>query len=159
MNINRNPLGLLGFLGVKNFGRNPQTLIESLSPTWDLSEMYFNSAPEFAENTQLGVAAVGLYVAHAPPQGEIWYVSDCSAYVQTGAGDTAVVNLVRVGQVNSANVAICDWLLIGPTQIRNIYSPRCPLILGQGERIGFYVSDLTGNFNIATSIRFTRLTI
>lgn len=160
MNINRNPLGLLGFLGIKNFGRNPQTLSDNLAPTWDLSELYLNSAPQFAEDTDLGVAAAGLYVSHSPPQGEIWFVSDCSAYVQTAGGTTAVVNLARVGQVNSLYVSISDWLLIGPAQIRNIYSPRCPLVLGQGERIGYYVSDLSGGtFNIAVAIRYTPMTI
>lgn len=43
--LNRQPEGLLDFLGIKNAGRYPQTLGEQLTPVWDLQNWYlqFNS--------------------------------------------------------------------------------------------------------------------
>jgi len=158
--INRSPLGLLGFLGIKNFGRNPVQLSDTLLPQWDLSELYWSSGAVHATNTQTGLVTVGSYIAHQPPPGEVWWVSDVSAYCETGAGATSVVNLVRLGQVTAENVAISDWLLIGPAQKRNIYSPRTPFILGQGEKLGFYLSDISGGgIAIATSIRYAPMAV
>lgn len=38
--INKQPTGLLGFLGIKNGGRYPEQLISALSPTWDTMRHY-----------------------------------------------------------------------------------------------------------------------
>jgi len=41
--INRTPPGLLGYLGLKNLGQNPDLLSGVLQTTWDTSEMYLAS--------------------------------------------------------------------------------------------------------------------
>lgn len=38
--LNLQPIGLLGFLGIKNGGEYPQELVNVLSPTWDLMRHY-----------------------------------------------------------------------------------------------------------------------
>lgn len=53
--INQQPAGLLSFLGIKNGGRNPSVLLDSVQPGWDLRDHYlftnsevFNSTATFA---------------------------------------------------------------------------------------------------------------
>ena len=65
--INRQPNGLLGFLGIKNFGRNPTSLGEQLAPTWDISRLYMADAAWWTR-VDVAIGAPGYQVFIQVPQ-------------------------------------------------------------------------------------------
>jgi len=87
--INRQPLGLLSFFGIKNSGRNPSALAESIAPTLDLSQWYLaTNSQSTAINDN--VAAVGFTTFIQVPQNETWAILACTVNSQNalGAGQT-----------------------------------------------------------------------
>jgi len=84
--INRLPLGLLSFLGIKNGGRNPQFLGEQLSPTFDLVAWYLQSNSR-SLSLNGNVTAVGFNSAWwTVPVGETWAVLSTMVNSQAALG-------------------------------------------------------------------------
>lgn len=77
--------GLLGFLNIKNMGINPEWLINSVQPTIDLQEWWFNTqavdlgsgATVVLPDNSTGFNAFTTPQVAVPP-GEFWYITDCS---------------------------------------------------------------------------------
>jgi hypothetical protein len=155
--INRNPNGLLGFLGIKNGGRNPGVLTAELSADFELSELYYCNNPIMDAYTQLGVAAAGSYVAFTPPDNNVWKVLEYSAFVSTPAAVTCDVALAKLGQANTRWVGLSDSVALVASQSKVITS-EYPGIIAQGERLGFYVATVTGaGLNIEVQVRYALL--
>ena len=53
--LNRRPIGLLGYLGIKNGGRDPAQLAPVLSPTWDLEQLYLAGGSLYESVTVSGL--------------------------------------------------------------------------------------------------------
>lgn len=72
--------GLLGFLQLKNAGRNPDALLETVQPSLDLRDWYFNSVAETLISQSEAVAGGfnGNALLATPggqvPSNEFWYV-------------------------------------------------------------------------------------
>lgn len=160
--INRQPQGLLGFLGIKNGGRNPEALSPVLAPTWDLHELYLYGNDEWDYATG-SFAAVGYVPLFTPPTGEAWYVLSCGVWTDTlAAGET-----IRY-QMAVANAANVDGAPISPMNevisaagSRHINGINRPLMIGPQESIGAWVTDWTsaGVIVYGGAIRFARLTL
>ncbi len=97
--INRAPLGLLDFFGIKSGGRNPQNIAATVAPTLDLWNLYEQDALEvYGDGT--GVAAGGAlggwdyggpgFLPGIVPENEFWHIREYSATVAAAAGITAV---------------------------------------------------------------------
>jgi hypothetical protein len=84
------PQGLLGFLNIKNNGLNPEWLRNSVQPVLDLQQWWFNTqASDLGSGATVLVADNGTGFNSfttpqvAVPNGEFWFVTDCT--IRTGA--------------------------------------------------------------------------
>lgn len=94
--INSVPEGLLDILGVKNQGRYPDTLSETVFGTLDLFELYAAQRIQYAVEsgaplTLTGVAATTC--ALTVPTNEIWWVRSYAWVGTLGAGMTAKIRV------------------------------------------------------------------
>lgn len=154
--INKSPVGWLGFLGIKNFGRNPSQVAEVLAPTWDLSELYL-SAQRVTVITSGTINGVGTYPAFTPPAGRVWYVAAFS--VTTNALNAAnVVNCVpmiynsALGYEHAIGNGLPSVVTGANPGTRVVFGIERPLILQSGESIGFYCSEFVAP-NLAYVVR------
>jgi len=155
--INRNPNGLLGYLGIKNFGRNAQTLAEILTPVWDTSALYLNNDAVYLNSTAGGLGA-GITLVFDPPADEVWYVHDYHVIFESAAGGGFNGSLCRVGQVNTAYVNLTETLIIGASTAQCLVINR-PLILGPGEKLGIQTQGIVGVVNTIHGCRYTALKV
>lgn len=98
------PPGLMGFLQLKNAGRNPTDLVESISPTFDMLRWYMEARftsqtlPGTVTTVQSGTFQTSIVPTVVPAE-EQWYVID--ACIRGGlivAGDQLDVSVAyRVG--------------------------------------------------------------
>lgn len=100
--LNRQPLGLLDFFGIKNGGENPRTLGNVLLPMVDLAPLYL--VPASTINVQTGnIAGTGLTLFGPKTQADsrLWYFHEAGFYVDAaGAGDSIVIELGIVDTLN-----------------------------------------------------------
>jgi len=105
------PPGLLGFLGIKNFGKNPDLLGHAYAPTVPMVPWMFFARVEsdligFAAGTVGGNLTTGtVNVAFTVPANEIWYVHNASIGFVPGAAATKLTNLALILQVDAGTVA------------------------------------------------------
>jgi hypothetical protein len=104
--INRVPDGIAGFLGIKNFGRMPESLNDTLAGTWDLSTWYLNANVSYQQSSLNNIAAPGPTIVFTVPQNEIWWVSNYSLYTNTGLASTNKCIMVRFAQRTADYVAM-----------------------------------------------------
>lgn len=159
--INRNPLGWLGFLGIKNFGRNPVTASEFLAPTWDLSSLYLEAASRYSE-TAFFINAAGVFPVVTVPQNEVWYVLNMSVRsdVVTGATPLLQVACVISPQAGSSNVNVSQHSeRITSLTGRAMAATSYPIIAQPGERLGAYCAEYSSaaQINCSLSLRYTIL--
>lgn len=153
--INRQPTGWLGFLGIKNFGRNPVSATEQLLPTWNLQELYLNAAAEYGNIPFTAVGGLGDNVVFQAGSDAI-YIDTFSAYLQTGAGQAIQAALTRVKQDSTYAILLEDPVSIGAST-QTATALKRPIWLQPGEQLGVNVLALTGAPNWAIRWRFTRL--
>jgi len=158
--INRQPTGWLGFLGIKNFGRNPATAADVLAPTWDLADLYLSANRQFVSGA-ISLNAIGTFPAAGVPAGQVWYVH----------GFAAITNILAVGntlqyQVMLYNVALGNAVPIagtGPAAAvtagsNAIAALQSPIILQPGEALGVYVTGFAGAaIGAVVNTAYTRL--
>lgn len=155
--INRQPVGWLGFLGIKNFGKNPQNVPAVLAPTWDLEGLYLASEVRYASNVAAGIAA-GNTIVHTAPQGEIWAVLQYGFFVGTLAASSCVINPCVFGQ-NTAQIALLgDSAVLGASTVFQLGTPiPRVLYLGAGESLGFSCAQVVGTADVQTFLRYVAL--
>jgi len=157
-NINKLPLGLLGFLGIKNGGRYPQELASVLAPTWDLSSLYLNANAENRVDV-VAIAALGSQAFFTVPTGEAWMVLLASAATGTlGAGVTIELGL------QTTDAAALVTIATSPMSGARTVGARCainladPIFLGPGSTFGINCTQLVaGPVNVTLATRFARL--
>lgn len=153
--IQVSPSGLLGFLNLKNSGRNPDVLNESVQPTMDLREWYFETSAQVDSTLRqlslnVGAAAtLGFYNYNniiTVPQNQWWYVTRYSiqAVVQA-ATDAALFSpafLVYPGTASTVHILAPDvGTGTGPTR-RPAYAED--FWLPPGSQLGVYVAFAGG---------------
>jgi len=156
--INRLPLGLLGFLGIKNGGRYPDDISNILSPVWDLRELYQQSNSEI-DNVIQAVSATGNSSYTTVPNGEAWYVFQQSAVTgDLTAGQSLAMTTNWTDPASLVNIST------GPETRTATVGQRCVAVLGTpyyaapGSKLGVTVTVLAaGPVNVRLVTRFARL--
>lgn len=158
MTINRIPLGLIGFLGIKNFGQYPQNLTRDLVPTWDVGNLYLNSSATYLQVVST-INATGYTIVFSAPQNESWWISDYSTDIATGVGETWQGTLARATPNNNGQVRLRDDRSLVASQWLAMAAPvREGFILGPGESLGVLTNQVTGVIDLVAQVRFTILT-
>lgn len=157
--INRVPYGLLGFLGIKNGGRNPSTIADYVQPAWDLSELYLQTNSEFF-SVGGSVNALGYNVGFSSSTAEVTWVHGFSVLSSTlTAGQSLIAGIMVADQNGITGVAYETVLTASPAVgSRMLLALDRPVILSPGQQIGFNVTSIAaGPINYTAAIRVTRL--
>ena len=155
--INRIPGGLLGFLGIKNGGRNPDALSNVLVPQLDLTEVYLRTNYVLAR-IDTTVAAVGFTGAGTVPAGQAWYVSNVFANTPAALGAGQVLRGCPAAALPDG-VAFSVCPLADPRETLTNYVYECGpparpyQLLPPGTAIGFYCHGLAaGPFTVTVQL-------
>lgn len=157
--INRIPWGLLGFMGIKNGGRNPSALADFVQPGWDLSELYLQTNSEFF-STSGNINALGYNLGFSSSLAEVTWVHGYSVVTSTlTAGQTLNACIMVADQNGITGVAYGNLQTQAAPGNRFLLALERPVILSPGQQIGFYVSNVAaGPIAYTTQIRVSRLT-
>lgn len=155
--INTLPLGLLGFLGIKNGGRYPDELGSLLVPTWDLMELY-TAANSVHRNDNVNVTAVGAFTVVTVPEGEAWYVINQDVGSATlAAGVTLQLSLQITDPSSIATVALSDPTNLASAGQRCSASLPRPYFAGPGSALGLIATVWGGGVTVCSlSTRYAR---
>lgn len=162
--INRQPPGLIGFLGIKNLGRgNPQQLSELLQGCWELAPWYAASALETISQTiaapVLGAQSFGNFTV---PPGEYWLLRDFTLTCAT-LGAAAIMQMVPtiipVSNVGHSPVGLPSGRATVGLQA-TAYMERQPTVMVGASGFGVIVTEIaTGGSAITGQISFTRFSL
>lgn len=145
--INRLPWGLLGFLGLKNFGQYPNQLVESLQPTWDLLELYAGAHGEHVFTGLTQFTATGFVTGGAAvlvPQTELWYVSQSSSAYATGVGETLSAKHGYIDGTLMEGMLTQGSTVLAASQISHA-AGSFPVFVGPGTQLGWWIDAFTGS--------------
>lgn len=161
--------GLLGFLQLKNNGRNPHNLDNSLYGMIEIRDWLFASRERIPNAESIVVNSIGFKTFTTPivvPAAEMWYVTHYSVFAALGAaGDSILLRTAMGGPMTSPGTT--GVALLGDARSNNGAGVICeaniqrPFFAPQGSRIGFYVSNIAtvGGINVEGAIRYVRLPI
>jgi len=157
--INRQPTGWLGFLGIKNFGRNPTAAADTLAPTWDLAALYLAQPRIFGTtaNTPTGLGL--LYASFTVPPAQVWHV-ESFGIISAPLATTTVFAGVPVIFYSPTSVYVPLQHPDAPKAIGTVFATGIsrPIILAAGQSIGYLVTDYAApNPSITQSIVYTVL--
>lgn len=155
--INRLPIGLLGFLGIKNGGAYPRDLASVLAPTWDLAQLYENANSENSA-TVVSMAALGYTSFVTVPTGETWHVLLASIATGTlGAGVTIEFGIATTDAAVLTTIAVTPMVGSRTAGARFAATLQDPIFLLPGSTIGVNVTQLVaGPVNGTLAMRFAR---
>lgn len=156
--INRIPSGFLGWLGIKNFGRNPATLVDGLAPTWDLSRLYLEADAEYTRNVYV-VSAVGYVPAITAPNNAIYWVFDVSFDIYSQAAESWAGTITRANPNNLARVQLATNRSIGASTWTAFKPDTCNIILQAGETLGLSTDAVVGTIDVVATIRYAELPV
>jgi len=139
--LNKIPNGLLGFLGIKNGGHNPEELAPQLSAGFELFHWYTQTNREFFR-TAINLTALGQTTFFTVPAGEWWYVLHASL----------VTSVLGAGQTLQAAIGFTDAPGLRTIIVQNPPPSRTVgqvftcnasgFWVGPGDTIGPYVTEL-----------------
>lgn len=156
--LNRIPRGLLGFLGIKNGGRNPDQLATFVQGEIALFDWYMATNRQY-DRAVVSIAAGAWTTFFTVPQGQYWYVQHASF----------VTNILTAGQTLETVIAIQDapglrqFNLsepLGSRTVGAVYAASARNFwLNPGEALGLYtVQNAAPPFlNTAMTIAYCRL--
>lgn len=168
------PPGLLGFLQVKNQGRNPQLLPNTLQPTMDLLTWLMEARAETTVATvDVAPAAIGFTPYTTPaavvvPSEEYWYVHDYTIQNNTALIATSTVSFACAWRIvtgalfSQFGVGVPQPLLNGVAGGRGGFAfAEFPFFLPPGAEMGIRViaNEAAANITYQGNVRFTRLPI
>lgn len=161
--INRSPTGLLSFFGIKNTGRNPSALADTLAPTLELVPWYLSQNSESMSFTG-PVAAVGFSPGFFNvPETETWAVIGCTVNSQAALG-AGVVLTIGGGWIRNPNLAIVAPLTTLGTrsttsQVAAAWSPVGTVeFMPPGARVGIYVTEIAaGPVSVTMNLTVVRM--
>lgn len=159
------PQGLLGFLQIKNNGKYPALLPDSLQPVIEQLRWMLETNAESTVGTDAAIAAAGTAMYLTVPEGEFWCVHDCVANVVLAAAATYVgVPAYRLGPVGSLSFArplarLQQWA--EATHGATVVIPAelyMPIFLPPGGQIGIRTTALSAPTTAGNVVaRITRL--
>ena len=159
LRISSLPAGLISLLNLQTTGRGPQALLEDISPTLELMQMFVANRVERLEAGPTAVVAGGMN-AFAVPAGELWYVTTLAARltaVVPGAGSLRAAP----GYGPLANVVLAPFAGLSAFTTGETAQWGAPLGLwvSSGGVLGSYVAQVTGAMNVVHTVTFLRLKI
>lgn len=166
--ISKLPLGLLGFLGIKNGGQYPRNLGATYDPSFDMLPLLVGANFEELNFAQNAVAAAGNAGSFSTPvqvpQTEVWYVSLASIRSFTGAGEAWSGYLgLRRFPVSSPNIVhpLSNLVTNAVASVSGVPGATLysPLILGPGDEVCGFTCTVTGAPTWRCAIRFARFPI
>jgi hypothetical protein len=158
--INRQPTGWLGFLGIKNFGRNPTQAAETLAPTWELSDLYLATGRRLI--TTVGTyTGTGTYPVQGVPPGQVWYVyaaSVISSLLVAGNTLNATMQIYNTSLGQAVTLGGTGPQLGVPVGGRCVAALNRPIILVPGEALASYCATFSGaNIGYTANVLYTVL--
>lgn len=155
--IQKIPQGLLGFLQLKTGGRNPSTLVDSVSPTWDLSRLYLEADAQFASINST-INAGGYTIFFSSPQDRVRLVTSFAVGITTDVGETIQCCLCRAPPNNNTlaslsaerNVVASSWAQLPLLE---------PQYLQPGDSLGLLVNAVAGVVSVYGSLRYIDLPV
>jgi len=155
--INRIPQPLLGYFGIKNGGRYPQTLSETLAPTIDLRYQYDAAGYEWEEQTD-NAPAVGRVLTLTCDEGEMILVHFYGMVFKSGVGDAMRASICHGRQTPAVAVPLLTHFNLGASNWSNswYYGPH---LIVPGEFFGYdasLVTNASGTLTVVTTAKFTR---
>jgi len=158
--INKLPLGLLGFLGIKNGGEYPHELPRVLQGVWDLTDLYTFNAAEI-DNQNQNTSVLGNVTLTTVPNGECWLILQQSA--TTGdltAGQTMEFCTNWTDAAQLVNIETSPMVGSRTVGARAIAVLARPYIATPGSRMGVTVTQIAaGPINCRLKTRFARFTL
>jgi hypothetical protein len=160
--INQLPRGMLALLGVQQGGRYPSTWVDSYAPVFDLLYWMVQANSEIRQQTLLPTTtSAAAYLAPSSltvPAGEVWALTQASADVTTGAGDSmtcypAVASSnsdpisMGVPQAFTFGAAVRGLVPLLPPQ-QNV------LLLLPGQSLNLIITAITVATSITASLRY-----
>jgi len=155
--INRIPGGLLGLLGLKSLGRNPDTLLSDVRPTVDLMRLYMTGQPQMVTSI-VGVTGNGFLtpiVTHTVPNGKCWFVIGHAVEGLSNPGTVAQFAAAAGYPLGAAGVVTPQWAAstmrvypvnAGRNEISTLIEaalPSNPFVAAPGCQFGAYVAVTT----------------
>ena len=156
--INRQPTGWLGFLGIKNFGRNPSTAADVLAPTWDLSDLYLAQWRTWVNSSQV-ISAQGNFIAFTPQAGQVWHIHGFGLKTGVLGAGGAVNGCLSMRAGNPAVlVPLTTPGVTPPVGAAWAVALDRPIILAANESLSYDVTEFAGaNLNVILKICYTQL--
>lgn len=166
------PSGVLGLLQLKNNGRNPSTLMDSVQPTLDLWPQYLLTNGEQILSANIAVNATGGAGPAVPdclvPEGECWAVQLFSISMNgvLGVGqELSMLTMVEYGLTSGgggigvACGTVSRVFANGECPHATADIPGCGyLLLPPTSQLYVWVGKITGGpFNVNIRARYTRL--
>lgn len=165
--VSKLPYGLLGLLGIKNGGRYPGYLGDTILPVWDdnlmqcLCATWGEEIHYAAGTTAAGPGAFqGFNTALTVPLGEVWYVGLLSVRILTSVGETITTN-IAIRRPNASattiHIALSDPVSVVASQFADLRCPRA-FYAGNGDEIGMWIQAASGaGPTVRPDIRFLRM--
>lgn len=165
--------GLLGFLQLKNAGRNPQELSQQVYGFLELRDWMFATRAQVATLGSQTLAAGNLGFrpfTTAPitvPNGEVWYVHQYSCYANLDNGETLhfrpAMGTPLTGPATTGIFGVGDAIQLSGAATPRVVSATAaaPFFLPPGHRLGIYVSicETAAAIEVEGTVRYTRLPI
>jgi hypothetical protein len=165
--INKQPNGLLGFLGIKNGGRSPDALIPGLSVSWDVHQLYL--AQDALYDVQSGtITATGGTSVWTVPAGEVWFVLAMGVRVTPTINESCSITCCAISPPATATI----FVPVGP-QCKSRYENTAPTVdsgafahadrtfaMRAGDGLGFTVDEYTdagGGLDYNAYLRYVRM--
>lgn len=164
--ISRLPLGLLGFLGIKNGGEYPRELAGFYQPVLEQLGMLAGIHAEelhFANNAAPAAGVTGSFsTAMVVPNDQIWFLIAGGIRVTTGVGEawrgTIVTRQFATASPNNV-VPISETLSVGASSFDFNRGTALPIWLGPGFEVCVQTSTITGAPVLRPGFRLTRFQI
>lgn len=170
------PPGLLGLMGVKNFGNNPSRLAEAYAPVLPMIPWAFHAKTEWQTGGTANQAAqlVGFVdfstqigATWAVPSNEWWYVEYMEVTMTGGAAADVCTGLVPAFQMKGTGGINFETALVPPTNFTNTgtianryFSSARDFWLPPGAILGCLLNRVFAAVGaISSGIQFTRLPI
>jgi hypothetical protein len=160
--ISKLPLGLLDFLGIKNFGRYPTSLADFIQPVWDMLE--HTSAANLTGTADTATALVGVNFNPGSglvlvPQDELWYVPayGSSAQFATAAGEALTAQFAMNATTNLGGSRILGERIVLAASQRLRSNSEIAYFAPPGTIFGAWVDSLTGAPTVQLRVAFARM--
>lgn len=162
------PPGLMGLLQLKQQGRLPTDLADSVQPVLEMRDWYFTGRrvattalfPGAAPLATFNVPGVQTFVPSAGglatvPNGQYWYVDTCAAYgTLAAAADTVRYSLVLLGSQGGDLVPLSvDYADAANARVRRVMARADkPFWAQPGDQFAIYCEDVNTATNIVLSL-------